>query len=142
MSEDIKDQVIDELKSACPFALQLYESTDVSSCAQLIAFERYIHERCIECYNGVIKDDSFCRPEHVAKIFIRLLIDDLAFVRNLYLIADADLVSMFNGDDITQEELIALKSDSITEDVFKEKTLSAYWSAIVPCYPRVSNAAI
>ena len=53
MSEDIKDQVIDQLKSAGPFALQLNESTDVSSCAQLIAFVRYIH-------NGVMKDEFLC----------------------------------------------------------------------------------
>ena len=33
MSEDIKNQVIDQMKSAGSFALQLDESTDVSSCA-------------------------------------------------------------------------------------------------------------
>ena len=53
MSEDIKDQVIDQLKSAGPFALQLDESTDVSSCAQLIAFVRYVH-------NGAFKDEFLC----------------------------------------------------------------------------------
>ena len=31
MSEDIKDQVIDEMKSAWSFSLQIDESTDVSS---------------------------------------------------------------------------------------------------------------
>ena len=38
MSEDIKNQVIDQMKSSGSFALQMDESTDVSSCAQLIAF--------------------------------------------------------------------------------------------------------
>ena len=43
MSDDIKNQVIDQMKSAGSFALQVNESTDVSSCAQLIAFVRYVH---------------------------------------------------------------------------------------------------
>ena len=50
MSEDIKNQVIDQMKSAGLFALQLEESTDVSSCAQLIAFVRYVHK-------GAFKDE-------------------------------------------------------------------------------------
>ena len=50
MSEDIKDQVIDHMKSAGAFALQLDESTDVSSSAQAIAFVRYVH-------NGKFKDE-------------------------------------------------------------------------------------
>jgi len=50
MSEDIKDQVIDKLKSAGLFALQLDESTDVSSCAELIAFICYI--RNVWCVQG------------------------------------------------------------------------------------------
>ena len=40
MSEHIKNQVIDQVKSTGPFALQLDESTDVSFCAQLKAFVR------------------------------------------------------------------------------------------------------
>ena len=38
MSEHVKDQVIDQVKSSGPFALELDESTDVSFCAQLTAF--------------------------------------------------------------------------------------------------------
>ena len=53
MSEDIKNQVIDQMKSAGSFALQLDESTDVSSCAQLIAFVRYVHK-------GAFKDEFLC----------------------------------------------------------------------------------
>ena len=49
MSDDIKNQVIDQMKSAKSFALQLDKFTDVSSCAQLIGFVRYVH-------NGVFKD--------------------------------------------------------------------------------------
>ena len=49
MSENIKDQVIYQLKLANPFALQLDKFMDVSFCAQLIVFMRYIH-------NGEFKD--------------------------------------------------------------------------------------
>uniref|UniRef100_UPI00358F171D protein FAM200C-like n=1 Tax=Myxine glutinosa TaxID=7769 RepID=UPI00358F171D len=44
MSEDVKQQIINEIKAA-PFGLfsfQLAESTDVSSCSQLLAFIRYV----------------------------------------------------------------------------------------------------
>ena len=40
MSKHIKDQVIDQIKSAGPFALKLDESTDFSFCAQLTALVR------------------------------------------------------------------------------------------------------
>ena len=53
MSEVIKDQAIDQLTSAGPFAMQLGESTDVSSCAQLPTFVLYI-------YNGEFKDEFHC----------------------------------------------------------------------------------
>ena len=54
MSEDIKNEVIDHTKLAGLFALQLDESTDISSCARLIAFVRgYIH-------NGAFKDEFLC----------------------------------------------------------------------------------
>ena len=45
MSKDIKDQVTSEIKAAQfgLFALQLDESTDVSSCSQLLVFVRYVH---------------------------------------------------------------------------------------------------
>ena len=44
MSDDIKEKVIQEIKSspAGMFAIQLDESTDVSSCAQLLVFVRYV----------------------------------------------------------------------------------------------------
>lgn len=46
LSEDIKDQVIAEIKEAPLgiFAIQLDESTDISACAQLLAYTRYIKD--------------------------------------------------------------------------------------------------
>ena len=61
---------------------------------------------------------------------------------NPYLIGDTDFVSMFSGDDNTSEEFIALKNYSTTEDAHKNKTLSAYWSAMVHSYPRITSALI
>ena len=48
MSMDIKDQVVSEIKAAPLgiFALQLDEITDVSNCAQLLVFTRYMPKRC------------------------------------------------------------------------------------------------
>ena len=43
MSEDMKEQVINELKASPMFCIQVDESTDVSLCAQLLVFVRYIH---------------------------------------------------------------------------------------------------
>ena len=51
MSNDIKSQVVQQIKDA-PFGLftiQLDESTDVSSCAQLMVFVKYI-------YNGACNE--------------------------------------------------------------------------------------
>ncbi|XP_068211773.1 protein FAM200C-like [Palaemon carinicauda] len=44
MPDDIKEKVIQEIKSSPGgrFAIQLDESTDVSSCAQLLVFVRYV----------------------------------------------------------------------------------------------------
>ena len=42
MSFDILDQVVNEMKCSSFFALQLDESTDVSSCAQLLVYTRYM----------------------------------------------------------------------------------------------------
>ena len=53
MSEHIKDQVIDQMKSAGPFALQLDESTGVSFCAQLTAFVRCIYNGEFLCITNL-----------------------------------------------------------------------------------------
>ena len=56
MSEDIKNQVVEQIKQPPIFVLQLDESTDVSSCAQLMIYVRYIH-------NSNFKDEFlFCQP--------------------------------------------------------------------------------
>jgi hypothetical protein len=41
---DVKEQVLSEIKASPIFALQLDESTDVSSCSQLLVFVRYVKE--------------------------------------------------------------------------------------------------
>ena len=68
--------------------------------------------------------------------------DDLRSVRNPYLVSDSDVIKMLNGNDSTQEEFITVKNDSTSEDVFKVKTLPAYWSDMLTWYPRVASAAI
>ncbi|XP_068234222.1 zinc finger BED domain-containing protein 5-like [Palaemon carinicauda] len=54
MSMDVKEQVLTEIKGFPLFSFQLDESTDVSSCSQLLVFVRYIN-------SGDIKDEFlFC----------------------------------------------------------------------------------
>ena len=43
MSEDVKEQVINEMKAFPLFCLQVDETTNVASCAQLLFFVRYFH---------------------------------------------------------------------------------------------------
>ena len=56
MSDDIKSQIVQQIKDA-PFglfAIQLNESADVSSCAQLMIFVKYV-------YNGAFREEFlFC----------------------------------------------------------------------------------
>ena len=44
ISQNIKEQVVDEIKKFPSFAIQLDESTDVSQYSQLLVFVRYVHE--------------------------------------------------------------------------------------------------
>ncbi|XP_039264593.2 protein FAM200C-like [Styela clava] len=54
MSQDVKDLVVNGIKASPMFSFQVNESTDVSSCAQLLVFARYI-------YSGDIKEEFlFC----------------------------------------------------------------------------------
>ncbi|XP_068229404.1 protein FAM200C-like [Palaemon carinicauda] len=54
MSMDVKEQVLTEIMGSPLFSFQLDESTDVSSCSQLLVFVRYIN-------SGDIKDEFlFC----------------------------------------------------------------------------------
>ncbi|XP_064472939.1 SCAN domain-containing protein 3-like [Ornithodoros turicata] len=45
MADDIRDQVVQQIKSAAfgLFSIQLDEPTDVASCSQLLVFARYVH---------------------------------------------------------------------------------------------------
>ena len=43
MSEDVKKLVVNEIKASPMFSFQVDQSTNVSSCAQLLVFVRYIH---------------------------------------------------------------------------------------------------
>ena len=51
---DVKKQILTEIKASPLFSFQLDDSTDVSSCSQLLVFVRYIN-------SGDIKDEFlFC----------------------------------------------------------------------------------
>jgi hypothetical protein len=58
MADDIKDQVVQEIKMSPlgMFAIQLDESTDVASCSQLMVYARYVHSAAIK------EEFLFCTP--------------------------------------------------------------------------------
>jgi len=57
MSTDINEQVITEVQgSKYGFAIQLDESTDVSNCAQLLVYVRYVSNDAIQCELLLSKD--------------------------------------------------------------------------------------
>ncbi|XP_014349988.2 zinc finger BED domain-containing protein 5-like [Latimeria chalumnae] len=56
MAEDIKNQLIARIKSSSYFALQLDESTDVASVANLLVYMKYEFEY------ELLEDFLFCRP--------------------------------------------------------------------------------
>lgn len=56
MSYDIKEQVIQEIKRAGLFSIQLDESTDVQSRSQLLAFVRHVHGEDLK------EEFLFCEP--------------------------------------------------------------------------------
>nr|XP_014354333.1 PREDICTED: zinc finger BED domain-containing protein 5-like [Latimeria chalumnae] len=56
MAEDIKNQLIAQIKSSSYFALQLDESTDVASIANLLVYVKYEFEY------ELLEDFLFCRP--------------------------------------------------------------------------------
>lgn len=68
-------QLIEKLRLADAFALQLDESTDVSKDAQLLAFARFVDQ------NEMQEDFLFCKrfPEHTTSAQIFKVID--AFFR-------------------------------------------------------------
>ena len=58
------------------------------------------------------------------------------------MVADEDVVTMFDNNDDTQEKFITLKMDSTAKDVFKDKTLLKFWIDIAFSYPKVANKPI
>ena len=56
LSDDIKVEVIQEIKRAELFSIQLDESPDVQFCSQILAFVRSFHDE------DVIKEFLFCQP--------------------------------------------------------------------------------
>ena len=79
-------------------------------------------------------------PLGVLRVFSRGRERYLVFVRNPF-IADSDVVTC-NSNDATQEEFIALKNNLTAEDIFKETSLPAYWSAMVASCSKVASTAI
>ena len=68
MSKDILLQVVEEVRSSPLFSLQLDESTDISSCAQLLVYARYIFGNNVKVqylYSEPIS--TICRGENVFK---------------------------------------------------------------------------
>ena len=69
MSQDILLQVVEEIRSSSIFSLQLDESTDVSSCAHLLVYARYIFENNIkEQYLFSEPLSTTCKGEDVFRV--------------------------------------------------------------------------
>ena len=69
MSQDILLQVVEEVRSSPLFSLQSDESTDISSCAQLLVYARYISENNVKVkhlFSELLS--TTCRGEDVFKI--------------------------------------------------------------------------
>ncbi len=56
MSQDIKDQVLDQVRATSVFAIQLDETTDVAQCSQLLMYA------CFMSGNSVKEEMLFCHP--------------------------------------------------------------------------------
>ena len=76
MSQDILLQVVKEIRSSSIFFAQLDESTNVSSCAHLLVYARYIFENNIkEQYLFPEPLSTTCKGEdvfRVVKVFLNL----------------------------------------------------------------------
>jgi len=55
MLEDVKDQVIIEMKASSMFSLQMDESSDVTSCVHLLVFVRFLHS------GDILEELLFCK---------------------------------------------------------------------------------
>ena len=56
MSQDIKEQVLDQVRASPVFATQCDETTDVSQCSQLLIYARFVSG------NSVKEEMLFCHP--------------------------------------------------------------------------------
>ena len=56
MSQDIKDQVLDQVRASPVFAIQLDETTDVAQCSQRLMYARFVSG------NHVKEEMLFCHP--------------------------------------------------------------------------------
>ncbi|XP_068205248.1 protein FAM200A-like [Palaemon carinicauda] len=76
MATDIKDQVVQEIKSSTfgLFSIQLDESTDVASCSQLMVFARYVHsvQGKTEFPSWLSDEEWIMRLAYVVDIFEQL----------------------------------------------------------------------
>ena len=50
--------------------------------------------------------------------------------------------NVFNGSDDNHEEITSLRNDPTTQDTYKEKILSSFWSTTLSSYPKVASTAI
>ena len=55
ISDDIKEEVLQEINWAGLFSIQLDESTDVQFCSTILAFVRFVHDEDL-------KKEFFCQP--------------------------------------------------------------------------------
>ena len=58
------------------------------------------------------------------------------------MVADKDIVNMFNVNNDSQEEFITVKMGTTAEDAFKDKTLPKFWIAMVFGIPKFTRTAI
>ena len=65
MSEDVKEQAINKMKASSMFSLQMDETNDVASYAQLLVFVRYNHLR------DVTEKFLFCRIYSILRKFTK-----------------------------------------------------------------------
>ena len=56
MSQDIKDQVLDQVRASPVFAIQFDETTDVAQCSQLLMYARFVSS------NSAKEEMLFCHP--------------------------------------------------------------------------------
>uniref|UniRef100_K7G016 DUF4371 domain-containing protein n=1 Tax=Pelodiscus sinensis TaxID=13735 RepID=K7G016_PELSI len=84
ISQNIREQVLDEIKKSPLFHIQLDESTDVALCAQLLVFARYMVE-------GDFKDEFlFCRTLDTTT----QAQDVMEIVNNLFQVRGLDWVNL------------------------------------------------